>query len=77
VPTPGWVGFLVRLTLALVALAAALWFGSRGIDWTAMQGAWAAQAALLAALVAGGAAVYGVVLLLLGFRPRDFVSPLQ
>jgi putative peptidoglycan lipid II flippase len=77
VPTPGWVGFLVRLALALVALAAALWFGSRGIDWTAMQGAWAAQAALLAALVAGGAAVYGVVLLLLGFRPRDFVSPLQ
>jgi len=30
--------------------------------------------ALLAGLIGGGAAAYGAVLLLLGFRPRDFVA---
>jgi hypothetical protein len=28
-------------------------------------------------LIGGGAAVYGAVLLLLGFRPRDFVAGAQ
>ncbi len=76
-PQPGWGGFMGRLVVALAALAAALWFGGRGIDWTAMQAQWAARAAVLAALVAGGAAVYGAALWLLGLRPRDFVARVQ
>jgi putative peptidoglycan lipid II flippase len=74
VPLPGWAGFGGRLAVALVALAAALWFGNRGVDWTAMQDDWVPRAALLAGLIAGGAAVYGATLWLLGFRPRDFVG---
>jgi len=77
VPTPGWLAFTGQIALAVAALAAALRFASRGIDWTAMQGDWVARAALLAGLIAGGAAVYGAVLLLLGFRPRHFVAPVQ
>jgi len=77
VPMPGWPGFAGRLLVALVALAAVLWLGNRQIDWTAMQSAWVLRAALLAGLIAGGAAVYGAVLWLLGFRPRDFVARVQ
>ena len=39
-------------------------------EFTTM-GAWT-RVWWLAALVAGGAAVYGVAMLALGFRPRDF-----
>jgi putative peptidoglycan lipid II flippase len=76
-PAPGWPGFSGRLAIALAALAAVLWLGNRQIDWTAMQADWALRAALLAALIAGGAAVYGAALWALGFRPRDFVARVQ
>jgi putative peptidoglycan lipid II flippase len=76
-PLPGWGGFVARLAIALVALALALWLGNRQVDWAALQAQWALRAALLAGLIAGGAAVYGAVLWLLGFRPRDFVTRVQ
>jgi putative peptidoglycan lipid II flippase len=72
VPSPGWTGFIGRVLLALAVLAVALWLGNRQIDWTGMQGQWPLRAALLAALIGGGALVYGAVLWILGFRPRDF-----
>ena len=73
-PLPGWSGFLGRLAIALAILALALWLGNRQVDWAALQAQWALRAALLAGLIAGGAAVYGAVLWLLGFRPRNFVT---
>jgi putative peptidoglycan lipid II flippase len=76
-PTAGWGGFIGRLGVALAALAALLWACNRQIDWTAMQPDWALRAALLAGLIAGGAATYGAALWLLGFRPRDFVARVQ
>jgi len=42
-----------------------------------MQDQWPLRATLLASLIGGGAAAYGAVLLLLGFRPRDFVARAQ
>jgi len=72
---PGWSAFVVRITIALLALAIVLWLGNRQVDWLAMHAQWPLRAALLAALIGAGAAVYGAVLLLLGFRPRDFVAP--
>ncbi|UCG96439.1 MAG: murein biosynthesis integral membrane protein MurJ [Burkholderiales bacterium] len=77
VPSPGWAKFIGKLVVALAALAAVLWLANRQVDWTAMQAQWPLRAALLAALIGGGAAVYGAVLLLLGFRPRDFVAGAQ
>ena len=75
VPVPGWSAFVARVAIALLALAIVLWIGNRQVDWLAMHSQWPLRAALLAALIGAGAAVYGAVLLLLGFRPRDFVAP--
>jgi putative peptidoglycan lipid II flippase len=76
-PSPGWSAFLIKVAIALVVLALALWLGNRQVDWPAMQGQWPLRLALLAGLIGGGAAVYGVVLLALGFRPRDFIVRAQ
>ena len=76
-PSPGWAKFIGKVAIALGVLALALWAGNRQVDWTAMQEQWPLRAALLAGLIGGGAAAYGGVLLLLGFRPRDFVVRAQ
>jgi putative peptidoglycan lipid II flippase len=76
-PLPGWRPFIAKVTIALAALALVLWLGNRQVDWTAMQTEWPLRAALLAGLIGGGAAAYVVVLLSLGFRPRDFAARAQ
>lgn len=67
---PGWAAYLLRLVLACLAMALALgalraWLG----DFTAMP-LWPRIGAVLGC-VAAGAAVYGLVLLALGVRPRQ------
>ncbi|GAB5604595.1 murein biosynthesis integral membrane protein MurJ [Sideroxyarcus sp. TK5] len=70
-PEPGWLKFMLKLLLAVTALGASLWFGMGSeAHWLQAQG-WA-RILHLGALVVGGAAVYFVVLFVLGFRPRDF-----
>ncbi len=76
-PSPGWPMFIGKVAVALAVLSAVLWLGNRQIDWTAMQEQWPLRAAVLAALIGGGAASYAAVLLLLGFRPRDFTAGAQ
>jgi putative peptidoglycan lipid II flippase len=71
-PGAGWVGFFVRLGVALVALGGLLWFLQRPLDWTALQATPWQRAGLLAAVIAGAAAGYFAVLFALGFRLRDF-----
>lgn len=71
-PQPGWLMFFARMTLAVIAMAAAL--------YTAMGSseAWLHYRALtkfsyLSALVALGAGVYFMALWLLGIRIKDFM----
>jgi len=70
-PEPGWTKFLVKLTIALAALAIALWFGMGAEQSWLMSHGWA-RVVRLSVLVAGGVIVYFAVLAVLGFRPRDF-----
>lgn len=68
---PGWTRFLVRLLLANLAMGLALWFGLQvAPDFTVVD-KWQ-RIGWLGALVGGGALVYAVAMLLLGFRLRDF-----
>jgi len=70
-PQPGWPVFLLKLAIAVYAMAAVLWVAS-GSDasWLAMG---AIERALsLAWIVALGAATYFAALWLLGFRLADF-----
>jgi putative peptidoglycan lipid II flippase len=71
-PRPGWVGFLLRLAVALAVLAGALWLMQQPVQWTALQSSPWWRAGLLAAVIAGAAGAYFLALVALGFRPRDF-----
>lgn len=68
---PGWAKHLLRIAgacaaMTAVVLALDVWLG----DWTAMANPWH-RAGWLLVVVAAGASTYGLVLLVLGLRPRD------
>jgi putative peptidoglycan lipid II flippase len=70
-PQPGWPAFLLRLALAVYAMAVVLWLAAGdGASWLAMNAL--ARAANLAWVVGLGAGIYFLALWLLGFRLRDF-----
>jgi putative peptidoglycan lipid II flippase len=71
-PGPGWAAFALRLLPALAALAALLWYADGRIDWIALQAHSGQRVAWLAGVLAASGAVYFGMLLLFGFRPRDF-----
>ena len=70
-PQPGWTRFLVRMLLANAVMAAALVAGLQLAPDFTLVDKWQ-RIGWLGALVFGGAAVYGLAMLALGFRPRDF-----
>jgi putative peptidoglycan lipid II flippase len=70
-PQPGWVRFLFKLVVAVLAMVAVLLALMHFMPaWE--QGSMLLRLLRLGALVAAGAATYFGMLLLLGFRPRDF-----
>jgi putative peptidoglycan lipid II flippase len=71
-PQPGWQMFLLKLAVALAALAALLWLADQRIDWIGLHDRTLLRAGLLAAVIAAAGVVYFGVLAILGFRPRDF-----
>jgi putative peptidoglycan lipid II flippase len=69
-PQPGWGRFALQLGAACLAMAAVVLAGRAWVgDWTAIDSV-ARRVLWLAAVIASGAATYGVVLLALGLRPR-------
>ena len=67
----GWSRFLLRTLLANAAMAAAVLYGLHlAPDFTEVGKG--QRMGWLALLVGGGAVTYGVAMLALGFRPRDF-----
>jgi putative peptidoglycan lipid II flippase len=70
-PEPGWGKFFLKLCIALLALALALWFGMGSEQhWLTSHG-WT-RIVHLTWLVALGMVVYFAVLFALGFRLKDF-----
>jgi len=72
VPGAGWTVFALRLVPALAGLAALLWYADTRIDWIALQTHAGQRALLLAGVLAASGVVYFGMLLLFGFRLRDF-----
>ena len=70
-PQPGWLGFGARVALAVAAMAALLVFAMGPSAWW-LQAVWQHKAAAILGLVVLGTLAYGTLLLLLGFRLRDF-----
>lgn len=70
-PQPGWAVFTGKIAIALVALAATLWFGmGKETDWL-VASTWT-RVGHLSALVAAGIGAYFATLWTLGFRLQDF-----
>ena len=72
-PQPGWIGFLAKLALALLAMSAVLWW-AMGEDAAWLHAATWWRMGRLSMLVALGVAIYFGSLWLLGFRPRQFAK---
>ncbi|MEO5771166.1 MAG: lipid II flippase MurJ, partial [Burkholderiaceae bacterium] len=72
-PAPGWAGFGLRVLLATGALAAALAWAARAIDWIGLAPQWGLRIALMAAVLGGVAVLYFALLALAGLRPRQFL----
>jgi putative peptidoglycan lipid II flippase len=71
VPKAGWGTFGWKISVALLALVATLWFGmGKETDWLAAPAL--TRVLHLSAIVAAGIGVYFATLWLLGFRLRDF-----
>ncbi len=69
-PQPGWGRHLLRIAIGCVVMGAAvLALNARIGDWTAIDDPWW-RAGLLLAVVAAGAAAYGIALVAMGLRPR-------
>jgi putative peptidoglycan lipid II flippase len=72
VPQPGWGSFVLKLVIAVSVMGAVSWFGQQQFDWIALRATPLLRAGALAAIIAAAAVSYFAVLLVLGFRPRDF-----
>lgn len=72
-PQPGWGAFLLKLVIAVYAMAMVLWLASGDTAEWLRAGA-VERAARLTGVVALGAATYFAALWILGFRPQDFAK---
>ena len=70
-PEPGWGKFLARIGTALLVLGLTLWFGM-GSEQSWLAGSGWVRIVRLSELVVTGAAIYFIVLWVLGFRVKDF-----
>jgi len=70
-PLPGWGRFLRRVAVALVVLAAVLWWSAGPDEFWTGAGLWS-KVGRLTLVIAGGALAYFGTLWLLGFRVADF-----
>lgn len=75
-PQPGWLLFLVKLSVALVVMALVIFYvmgdANAWLQFTIVQ-----RLCWMALLVGVGAASYFATLFLLGFRPRDYIRKVQ
>ena len=72
-PRPGWTVFGARVALGCAALGGALAWAAYRVDWIALQAQAWQRAGLLAAVLAGVAALYFAVLMLSGLRLKPLM----
>jgi putative peptidoglycan lipid II flippase len=71
-PHAGWLGFFLKVVLAVALMGAAAWFSQAQLDWAALRAHPVLRIGALLLIIGLSAAVYFAVLFGLGFRPRDF-----
>jgi putative peptidoglycan lipid II flippase len=71
-PNPGWIGFFVRLLVAVSVMGALTWYCQGQFDWTTLHAKPLLRVGVLLMIIGVAGASYFAVLLALGFRPADF-----
>jgi putative peptidoglycan lipid II flippase len=71
-PHAGWLGFFLKVVLAVTLMGAAAWFSQAQLDWAALRAHPVLRIGALLLIIGLSAVVYFAVLFALGFRPRDF-----
>ena len=70
-PQPGWLGFMLKVVLAVSVMGGVLWFGAgHEADW--LHSGFRARLLHLLWLIPAGAGAYFATLFVLGFRPAHF-----
>ncbi|TQK10573.1 murein biosynthesis integral membrane protein MurJ [Herbaspirillum sp. SJZ107] len=72
-PHAGWLGFFLKVVLAVAVMGAVAWFSQAQLDWTALRAHPFLRLGALLLIIGASAAVYFAVLLGLGFRPSQFM----
>jgi len=72
-PHAGWLGFFLKVVLAVAVMGAVAWFCQAQLDWAAMRAHPFLRVGALLLIIGVSAAVYFAVLMALGFRPRHFM----
>jgi putative peptidoglycan lipid II flippase len=70
-PLPGWGMFLLKIFIAVAAMAGVLYFAMAEASWW-LAAPWQRKVPAVIGLVLLGAACYGACLAALGLRPREF-----
>jgi putative peptidoglycan lipid II flippase len=72
-PRAGWRGYLLRVLVGCTAMGVLMAWAARRLDWVALGASELVRAASLAGVLAASAALYFVVLALLGVRWRELL----
>ena len=72
-PRPGWLAYILRITLACVALGGALAWAAQAIDWIGLQSRWGWRVAAMAATLPAAALLYFGSLWALGLKWSSFM----
>jgi putative peptidoglycan lipid II flippase len=72
-PHAGWLGFFLKVVIAVCLMGLAAWFSQAQLDWAALRAHPVLRIGALLLIIAASAVVYFAVLFALGFRPRDFM----
>jgi putative peptidoglycan lipid II flippase len=72
-PHAGWLGFFLKVVVAVALMGLAAWFSQGQLDWTALRAHPVLRIGALLLIIGLSAVVYFAVLFALGFRPRDFM----
>ena len=75
-PQPGWIIFALKLMVALVAMGTVLYF-SMGNPQTWLNFSLLERLLYLTGLIALGGITYFATLMLMGFRPRDYIRRVE
>ena len=68
-PQSGWPLFALRIAIAAAAMGGFLWWARRQFDWIGLAAQPVERAAMAGAVIAGGAVIYFVLLLVVGVNP--------